>query len=65
MKATNKQGHEWTGEKSEDGFWIYRDESGNLYDSAEVPAYRIKLNATQTMVDGRLAIVPLNHKNRQ
>lgn len=43
MKAINKQGHEWTGEKQDD-FWIYKDDKDNLYESKEIPVYQIKMN---------------------
>lgn len=43
MKAKNKQGHEWTGERQDD-FWVYRDEKGNLYESKEIPEYKIKMD---------------------
>jgi hypothetical protein len=60
MKATSKNGHEWNGEPPVDGWWIYTDEAGRLYESREIPAYRIRLNATQvTCADGKLAIAPL------
>ena len=60
MNATNKEGHVWEGEKnSESGktWWLYRDQSGRLYESTEVPAYRIDMRpATQRMANGRLTI---------
>jgi len=59
MNATAKNGDTWTGEK-QDGFWLYRDANGNLYESNEVPAYRITMdNATQTTVRGKRTITQL------
>ena len=60
MDATNKQGHVWTGERNLE-WWIYTDENGRLYESREMPAYRIAMNnATQIRTaDGRLAISPI------
>lgn len=61
MNATLSNGDEWTGEKQED-YWICRDKNGNLYETRETPAYRIVMdNATQTMLNGRLVITPINH----
>lgn len=61
MNATAKNGDAWTGER--DGqWWQYTDPAGNLYESREVPEYRIVMdNATQTTDSrGRLCIVPLD-----
>lgn len=45
MKATSKNGDEWTEEEAnEKGWWMYCDAAGNLYESREVPAYRIAMN---------------------
>lgn len=43
MNATARNGDVWTSEK-QDGFYLYRDASGNLYESAEAPAYRIHMD---------------------
>lgn len=60
--ATNKQGHEWNGERN-GVWWMYADDRGNLYESKEVPCIRIRLNATQVVcADGKLAIAPINPK---
>lgn len=57
MKATANNGHEWTGERDGE-WWIYTDESGNLYESKEVPAYRITLdNAVLGVIDGKRCIM--------
>ena len=60
MKATAKNGDVWTGEKDGE-WWIYRDSCGNLYESKEIPAFRIAMdNATQTQCPGgRFAITPI------
>jgi len=58
MKATATNGDEWTGEKAGE-WWIYRDKEGRLYESREVPAYRIRMQATQVRcAGGRFAIAP-------
>lgn len=58
MTATARNGDEWTDER-QDGFWIYRDSQGRLYESSEIPAYRIIIdNATQTTVNDKLTICP-------
>lgn len=47
MNATANNGDVWTGEKQKEGgtlWWIYRDAAGHLYESKEVPAYRIHLD---------------------
>lgn len=62
MNATNQQGHEWNGEIEREGksvFYLYTDDAGRLYSSKEVPAYRIKLNATQQTVNGKRTICAL------
>ena len=61
MKATLKNGDEWTGEK-QDGFWLCRDQQGNLYETAEVPAYRIVWDNYTQRVDskGKLGLCPIN-----
>lgn len=59
MEATAQNGDVWTGE-SQDGFWLYRDKAGNIYESKEVPAYRIMMdNATQQVVNGKPTITPI------
>lgn len=48
--ATNRAGHLWTGEVSEEGqalWFVYKDTEGRLYDSQEVPAIRIDLRDAQ------------------
>jgi hypothetical protein len=58
MKATSKNGDEWTGERADD-WWLYEDSQGRVYESREVPAYRIQMdNAKQILVDGKLTIAP-------
>lgn len=61
MKATNNAGDEWEGGRVvEDGkeWFMYLDRKGRLYESTEVPAYRIKMNnATQQIVNGKQTIV--------
>lgn len=59
MTATAKNGDAWTGE-IQDGFWIYEDGAGNLYESREVPAYRVVMdNATVRTVNGKRTIHPM------
>lgn len=59
MNAKAKNGDEWTGERDGE-WWVYQDAQGRLYESKEVPVDRIIMNnATQTMVDGKLTIVPI------
>lgn len=64
MNATNIKGHEWNGEK-QDGEWLYTDESGNLYSSKEIPAYRIIMDNSTIVTDakGRRMIVPIGQPN--
>lgn len=58
MNATAKNGDVWSGEK-QDGLWLYLDSSGHLYESTEVPAYRIKMDgAHQVLLNGRPVIAP-------
>lgn len=60
MKATARNGDVWTGEIQE-GFFLYLDSAGNLYESKEAPAYRIRMDgATQTTINGKRVIVPIN-----
>lgn len=54
MNATAKNGDKWTGEQPVDGWWMYRDKAGRLYESREVPAYRIVMDNAE--------IVTVNHK---
>ena len=59
MNATAKNGDVRSGERNGD-WWVYRDGAGRLYESKEIPAYRIALNVTQVICsDGRLAIAPM------
>lgn len=59
MKATAKNGDEWTGERDGE-WWLYKDAQGRIYESREVPAYRIKLdNATQITLNGKPCIAPI------
>lgn len=61
MNATAQNGDEHTGERDGE-WWQYRDKAGNLYESREVPAYRIVMdNATQiTTPDGKRGIAPIS-----
>lgn len=60
MNATNKQGHEWTGER-QDGYWLYVDFQEQLYESLEAPAYRITMNQSCTvLINGKRTICPIN-----
>jgi hypothetical protein len=58
MNATAKNGDAWIGERDGD-YWLYRDSDGRLYESKEIPAYRIALNAKQIRLpNGKMVIVP-------
>lgn len=46
LKATTRNGDQWTGERN-DGWWIMEDSNGNLYETREIPEYRIRMNAIQ------------------
>lgn len=61
MKATARNGDEWTGERDGD-WWLYSDAAGNLYESREVPVYRIRMNNAKQTTDahGKLCIAPLS-----
>ncbi len=56
LSATNIHGEKWTGEM-QDGFYVYMDQQGNLYESKERPAYRIVMDNAQFTVEG---IAPLH-----
>ncbi len=56
LSATNLHGDKWTGE-TQDGFYVYMDQQGNLYESKERPAYRIVMNNAQFTIEG---IAPLH-----
>lgn len=44
-------------------FWLCEDAKGNIYETAEVPAYRISMdNATRVNVDGQMSIMPIPTK---
>jgi hypothetical protein len=64
LKATCKAGHEWTGEIEIENGWkwfMYRDPHGSLYQSKEIPAYRIHLNNSCLIsVNGKQAIFPIS-----
>lgn len=60
MNATNLEGHAWTGEKHSEGhklFWIYKDDAGNLYESEEVPTYRIAMNNATLRTQGKRRVI--------
>ena len=64
MKATNKAGHEWTGETEIDAgarWYNYTDASGKVYQSKEVPAYRVKMD-NAAVESGKRGIFPLSVK---
>lgn len=60
MEATSENGDVWTGEQPVEGWWPYRDKSGRLYESREVPCYRLQLNAK--LVAGGIAPLSANLK---
>lgn len=58
--ATAKNGDEWTGEQPEDGWWKYTDKGGLIYESREVPAYRIIMDRARIIsVNGQPSITPI------
>lgn len=58
--ATALNGDDWIGERDGD-WWLYQTKDGAIYESKEIPAYRIKMdNATQILVDGKLCIAPIH-----
>lgn len=59
MKATSKCGDEWTGDPPAEGWWPYRDAQGRLYESREVPVYRIRMDHMHLrIVKGRTTLCP-------
>lgn len=61
--ATAKNGDKWTGEHGDTPeWWIYRDKAGSLYESKEIPAYRIYMDNARlvTCEDGSRGIAPLS-----
>lgn len=54
MKATASNGDEWTGERN-GAWWLYTDSNGNLYESKEVPVFRVVMD--NAVWDG-VAIAP-------
>lgn len=56
MNATANNGDIWTGDREGD-WWMYKDKDGNLYESREVPAYRIVMDNACMTSHG---IVPLS-----
>ena len=59
MNATSKDGDIWTGEPPVDGWYIYADAVGTLYESREIPVYRIVMdNATLQTINGKPTICP-------
>lgn len=56
MNATANNGDVWQGERNGE-WWLYADAQGNLYESKEIPAYRIIMDKA-CIVDG--AITPIS-----
>ena len=51
MNATANNGDVWNGERNGD-WWIYQDAQGHLYESKEVPYFRVDLrNPTHAVVE--------------
>lgn len=64
MKATFENGDHWTGEQCVEAgvtWWIAEDHAGNLYETREIPAYRIYLDNTKKTLcdDGHWALGPI------
>lgn len=64
MNATSKNGDIYSGENyTENGatWYLYKDTNGNLYESKEVPAYRIRMDNSQLTTDatGHPCIAPM------
>jgi hypothetical protein len=58
-----KNGDLWNGERVTEGqcvFYLYEDKDGNLYESSEVPVYKIHMDNARlvTCDDGKVAIAP-------
>lgn len=50
LRATSKNGDAWIGEKNGE-WWIYEDQNGHLYESKEVPSYRVDLRNLELVAD--------------
>lgn len=61
MNATAINGDKWTGERNSP-WWVYQDKNGNLYESKEIPVYRIIMdNAKVVPIKGKNTITPITH----
>lgn len=55
MNATANNGDVWSGERNGE-YWIYADSQGRLYESLEIPSYRIVMDNAE-IVDGAIRAI--------